>query len=377
MAKEKIENTSAEVEETVETTEMTNAAETAEAETVADESSAEETSKAETKSSAPAANISDKSISEAITQGRKRKSKMITISGGAPMAETIGDINKANTLDIIESYKSQRILTDALEAVEILKDSGIVVGLLHHGLWKILIPVDEAIAVDYSKKKDGYTDSQWASYLYAMRNGSVFNYIVHGYNKETLTAYASRIDAMAKLKNRYYFATNHNKENRVQTDCDVEVKVVAVRRAGIIVDAFGVEVNIPLSELSWSHLQDATAAFQVGQYLMCKVVELNKDISTRKVNLVLSHKVLLPDPYIPALRDYKEGMSLPCRVEYIDAKTANIYCSLPVGADVLCKNVNFGKAPVRGSTANVKITKIDAEKRRIFGIILRVGGVMR
>ena len=47
-------------------------------------------------------------------------------------------------------------------------------------------------------------------------------------------------------------------------------------RAGIFVDLFGLEIYIPLRELSYQRWMDAAAHFQPGQRILVKVLEVDR-----------------------------------------------------------------------------------------------------
>lgn len=55
-----------------------------------------------------------------------------------------------------------------------------------------------------------------------------------------------------------------------------EARVVSTIRAGIFVDLFGVETYIPLSELSYQRMLDASHVYQPGQRVLVKILELDR-----------------------------------------------------------------------------------------------------
>ena len=89
-------------------------------------------------------------------------------------------------------------------------------------------------------------------------------------------AAASRLEAMAIKRREYYTGTGRDGNNLLYEGVCAEGRVVAVVRAGVFVELFGVETFIPLRELSYQRMLDATAVYQPGQRVVVKLLEIHR-----------------------------------------------------------------------------------------------------
>lgn len=97
------------------------------------------------------AKVSKKTAEETGTVAPKAKTLSQSVPGEEPVvaigdrreAETESDKAKSDLLDLLESYKAGRVLTDHIEGVEKIK--GTVAAVLYHGSFKVIIPAEEAI----------------------------------------------------------------------------------------------------------------------------------------------------------------------------------------------------------------------------------------
>ena len=79
-----------------------------------------------------------------------------------------------------------------------------------------------------------------------------------------------------KIKRRiHYFDTASNTGRRLREGSIAEARVVSVIRSGIFVDLFGVELFIPLKELSYQRIMDAKLYYQTGQRVLVKILKIN------------------------------------------------------------------------------------------------------
>ena len=91
-------------------------------------------------------------------------------------AQTESDKAKNQLLDLMESYKAERVLTDFVRGVE--KINGSFASVLYHGDFKVIIPAMEAIIPpkDYRGKDPEVVHR----YMLTKRLGTEFDYIVKG-----------------------------------------------------------------------------------------------------------------------------------------------------------------------------------------------------
>ena len=110
-------------------------------------------------------------------------------------------------------------------------------------------------------------------YMLTKRLGAEIDYIVKGIDPKAGVAVGSRLEAMTQKRRQYYFGTDRDGNNLLHSGVCAEARVVSVIRAGIFVDLFGMEVYIPLRELSYQRMMDAAGYFQPGQRILVKILE--------------------------------------------------------------------------------------------------------
>ncbi len=88
-------------------------------------------------------------------------------------------------------------------------------------------------------------------YMVTKRLGAEVDYIIKGIDAKAGVAVGSRLEAMSAKRRAYYFGTDRDGNNLLYEGICAEARVVSVIRTGIFVDLFGLEVYIPLRELSY------------------------------------------------------------------------------------------------------------------------------
>jgi hypothetical protein len=293
-----------------------------------------------------------------------RRSKAILSIDEERTVATRRDNVKSDLLDLVESLKAKKILTGTVQGVERSEDNpDICYAVIYHGEFKIIIPADAFVdpPEDFRDRKP----SDVMHYLITKRLGAEVDFIVKGADPKTNIAAASRLEAMALKRRQYYFGTARTNANLITEGGSAEARVVSVIRAGIFVDLFGLEVYIPLKELSYQRWMDATSHYQPGQRVLVKILSLdrpNKD----NIHVEASVKQAGPNPYEIALRRYAIGCHYVGTVSLVD--TTGVFVSLDGGIDCLCSYPKRGRPP-RGSRVTVRILGINHEANRIWGAI--------
>ncbi len=280
------------------------------------------------------------------------------------VVETDADKETKDLLDLTESMKSGRILSGTVQGIERTKNDSLAV--LYHGSYKILIPFKEALLPpdDYRDQSPG--DMHY--YLLNKRLGAEMDYIVKGIDEEAGIAVASRLEAMKAKRKQYYFGTDRNGKSILYPGVCAEARVVSVIRPGLFADVFGLEVYIPLRELSYQRMMDATVYFQAGQRILVKLTSL--DTSDRNnIQATASVKQATENPYTKALRRYTVGNRYVGTVSMVD--TTGVFVALDGGIDCLCSYPKRGRPP-RGARVTVRILGIDRATNRIWGAITHI-----
>lgn len=309
-------------------------------------------------------------VEEAPKPRRRRASarpKQVVSIDERPTVETEADKAKNDLLDLLESQKTGRILTGTIQGVERPADNpSRSLAVIYHGEFKVIIPAEEAVEppADYR----GRLPEDVLHYMLTKRLGAEVDYIVKGIDPKSGLAVASRLEAMKAKRKAYYLGTDRDGNNLLYSGVCAEARIVSVIRAGIFVDLFGLEIYIPLRELSYQRWMDAAAYFQPGQRILVKVLEVDRS-DRNQIKATASVKQAGENPYEKALRRYSVGNRYVGTVSMVD--TNGVFVALDGGIDCLCSYPKRGRPP-RGSRVTVRILGINNDSNRIWGAITHI-----
>lgn len=320
------------------------------------------------------ADSDDKNAGDGVEEApkpRKRRAsarpKPVVSIDERPTVETEADKAKNDLLDLLESQKTGRILTGTIQGVERPADNpSRSLAVIYHGEFKVIIPAEEAVEPpdDYR----GRLPEDVLHYMLTKRLGAEIDYIVKGIDPGSGLAVASRLEAMKAKRKAYYLGTDRDGNNLLYSGVCAEARIVSVIRAGIFVDLFGLEIYIPLRELSYQRWMDAAAYFQPGQRILVKVLEVDRS-DRNQIKATASVKQAGENPYEKALRRYSVGNRYVGTVSMVD--TNGVFVALDGGIDCLCSYPKRGRPP-RGSRVTVRILGINNDSNRIWGAITHI-----
>lgn len=281
--------------------------------------------------------------------------------------ETEADKARNDLLDLIESMKTQKILTGTIQGVEQPEDNpSRSLAVIYHGDFKVIIPAEEAVLPPEDNR--GRSQEDVMHYTLTKRLGAEVDYIVKGIDPQSGVAVASRLEAMAAKRKEYYFGTDRDGNNILYEGVCAEARIVSVIRAGIFVDLFGLEIYIPLRELSYQRLLDASSQFQPGQRVLVKILSIDRS-DRNHIKASASVKQAGENPYEKALRRFSVGNRYVGTVSMVD--TTGVFVALDGGVDCLCSYPKRGRPP-RGSSVTVRILGLNMESNRIWGAITHI-----
>lgn len=281
--------------------------------------------------------------------------------------ETEADKARNDLLDLIESMKTQKILTGTIQGVEQPEDNpSRSLAVIYHGDFKVIIPAEEAVLPPEDNR--GRSQEDVMHYTLTKRLGAEVDYIVKGIDPQSGVAVASRLEAMAAKRKEYYFGTDRDGNNILYEGGCAEARIVSVIRAGIFVDLFGLEIYIPLRELSYQRLLDASSQFQPGQRVLVKILSIDRS-DRNHIKASASVKQAGENPYEKALRRFSVGNRYVGTVSMVD--TTGVFVALDGGVDCLCSYPKRGRPP-RGARVTVRILGLNMESNRIWGAITHI-----
>ena len=281
--------------------------------------------------------------------------------------ETEADKARNDLLDLIESMKTQKILTGTIQGVEQPEDNpSRSLAVIYHGDFKVIIPAEEAVLPPEDNR--GRSQEDVMHYTLTKRLGAEVDYIVKGIDPQSGVAVASRLEAMAAKRKEYYFGTDRDGNNILYEGVCAEARIVSVIRAGIFVDLFGLEIYIPLRELSYQRLLDASSQFQPGQRVLVKILSIDRS-DRNHIKASASVKQAGENPYEKALRRFSDRNRYVGTVSMVD--TTGVFVALDGGVDCLCSYPKRGRPP-RGARVTVRILGLNMESKRIWGAITHI-----
>lgn len=296
----------------------------------------------------------------------KPKSGVVAIDS-VRQVETDADKTQNDLLDLTESMKTGKILSGTIQGVERASEyNSTSFAVIYHGAFKVIIPALEAINPPDDYRGMDHDDVH--HYLLTKRLGAEVDYIVKGIDEKSGIAIASRLEAMKAKRKHYYFALDRNGNNLLYEGVCAEARVVSVIRAGVFADIFGAEVYIPLRELSYQRVMDASGYFQPGQRILVKLLGVER-IDKENVKVTASVKQASENPYEKALKRYTVGNRYVGTVSMVDVN--GVFVSLDGGIDCLCSYPKRGRPP-RGARVTVRILGINRETNRIWGAITHI-----
>ena len=294
---------------------------------------------------------------------RESRPKSVMSIDDERMVETDEDKARNDLIDLVESLKVGRILTGTIQGVERPDMSTGGVAILYHGAYKVLIPAEQAVEPPYDFRDQRPEDVY--HYLLTKRLGAEVDYIVKGIDAEAGCAVASRLEAMKVKRKHYYYGTDRDGNNLLYEGVCAEVRVVSVIRTGVFADLFGFEIYVPLRELGYQRMVDASKFFQAGQRILVKILELDRS-DKNNIKVKASVKQAMENPYERALKKYTVGNRYVGTVSVVD--TNGVFVSLDEGVDCLCAYPKRGRPP-RGARVTVRILGVNHEANRIWGVI--------
>ena len=271
--------------------------------------------------------------------------------------QTLRDQKRNELIDLIESQKSNRVLSGIVQGRELNSSTNSVYAVVYHGSYKVIIPAEEMIALTPETE-------HMQTALITKRLGAEIDYVIAGIDLETSVAAGSRLEAMA-VRQRELLRTDHNGAYEIQENDLAEARIVSVIRSGIFVELFGLEVFVPLSELSYQRWLNAEDHFDVGQRVLVQILTITRD-DPQALAMTVSVKRAAEESFLASVSRYKVNDLYIGTVSMIT--TAGIFVSLD-GVDCLCRFPRRGRPPI-GTNVTVKILGIDNESKRIWGVIV-------
>ena len=128
-------------------------------------------------------------------------------------------------------------------------------------------------------------------------------------------------------------------------------------------DIGGIEIKIPIEDMSHGWIDDLVEDVKVGDHLKVKVLEIDEENKKAKV----SAKAAQPNPWTDCAGRYQEGS------EYVGKVSGEygVFVNLEPDVDSLAPHLKFENVK-KGDRVLVRVLRVDPKKEQIRSRITRV-----
>ncbi len=272
--------------------------------------------------------------------------------------------------EIHTSYRSRRILTGILGGVE-ETETGKTLAVVDYKGFRVVIPLKEMLVkLEKNLKGAEYSDMiRRQNKLLSNMLGCEIDFIVKGVDSKTRTVVASRKEAMLKKRQTFYMNTDASGAYRIFEGRTVQARVIAVAEKAIRIEAFGVECSIVARDLSWDWIGDANDRFSVGDEILVKILEVNRD-TIEDITIKADVKSVSENTNRTYLKQCRIQSKYAGKVT--DVHKGVVYVRLNNGANAIAHTCLDRRMPGKKDDVSFAVTHIDEERGVAVGIITRI-----
>ncbi len=281
---------------------------------------------------------------------------------GSRTARTVSESERQKLLELTESMRSGRYLTGTIQGVERLP-TGEPCAVTYYGGYKVIIPASMAVEVPENQGEKTLEEAQLS--MLNRRLGAEIDYVIRRIDEKSGRAVGNRLMAMNTRKKYFYFTPKPDGSYRVQEGTCCEARVLSVVKGGIFVDLYGIEVYIPLREISYRRIIDAFEYFAAGDRVVVLIYGINRT-ADQDVKVLASVKRTSENPIDKAFDQIQPGNSYTGSITMID--DYGVYVSLDVGAECRCRYPRRNRQ-AQGARVTVVIESKNDEKKYLWGFI--------
>lgn len=314
--------------------------------------------------------------------GTKKKEAQTTIRADKSKTDPIltlevdGDVTtEAHEMDaawheIQTSYKTRRILTGMLGGVE-ETEVGKTLAIVDYKGFRVVIPLKEMLVkLEKNLKGAEYTDMiRRQNKLLSNMLGCEIDFIVKGVDSKTRTVVASRKEAMLRKRQTFYMNTDASGAYRIYEGRTVQARVIAVAEKAIRIEAFGVECSIMARDLSWDWIGDANDRFSVGDQILVRILEVNRD-NIEDLTIRADVKSVSENTNRTYLKQCRIQSKYAGKVT--DVHKGVVYVRLNNGANAIAHTCLDRRTPGKKDDVSFAVTHIDEDRGVAMGIITRI-----
>ena len=199
--------------------------------------------------------------------------------------------------------------------------------------------------------------------------GCEIDFIVKGVDQKTRTVVASRKEAMLKKRQVFYMNQDATGAYRIYEGRTVQARVIAVAEKAVRIEAFGVECSIMARDLSWDWIGDANDRFSVGDQILVRILEVNRD-SLEELSIRADVKSVSENTNRTYLKQCRVQSKYAGKVT--DVHKGVVYVRLNNGANAIAHTCLDRRTPGKKDDVSFAVTHIDEDRGVAVGIITRI-----
>lgn len=272
--------------------------------------------------------------------------------------------------EILTSYRNHRILTGMLGGVE-ETEAGKTLAVVDYKGFRVVIPLKEMLVKLEKNLRDAeYSDMiRRQNKLLSNMLGCEIDFVVKGVDTKSRTVVASRKEAMLKKRQVFYMKTDASGDYRIYEGRTIQARVIAVAEKAVRIEAFGVECSITARDLSWDWIGDANERFSVGDEILVKILEVNRD-TIEDITIKADVKSVSENTNRTYLKQCRIQSKYAGKVT--DVHKGVVYIRLNNGANAIAHTCLDRRMPGKKDDVSFAITHIDEERGVAVGIITRI-----
>ena len=314
-----------------------------------------------------------KETAAADRQNKPKADPILTLEVGGEVTTETHEMDAA-WHEILTSNRSHRILTGMLGGVE-ETEAGKTLAVVDYKGFRVVIPLKEMLVkLEKNLKGTEYTEMiRRQNKLLSNMLGCEIDFIVKGVDQKTRTVVASRKEAMLKKRQVFYMNQDTSGAYRIYEGRTVQARVIAVAEKAVRIEAFGVECSIMARDLSWDWIGDANDRFSVGDQILVRILEVNRD-SLEELSIRADVKSVSENTNRTYLKQCRVQSKYAGKVT--DVHKGVVYVRLNNGANAIAHTCLDRRTPGKKDDVSFAVTHIDEDRGVAVGIITRITGII-
>lgn len=294
---------------------------------------------------------------------------ILTLEAGDDV-DTEERLTDINWHEIHNAYRTHKLLTGQLGGIE-QTDNGRTIAIVNYKGYRVVIPLKEMVINmpnDLSGKE--YNDMiVRQNKLLSNMLGAEIDFIIKGIDSKTRSIVASRKEAMLKKRKIFYMDTDASGKYRIYEGRIIQARIISVAEKAIRIEAFGVECSIMARNLSWNWIGDAHDSFSVGDKILIRVIDINRD-NLENITIKADVKSTSDSNNYDNLKACRVQSKYAGKVT--DVHNGVVYIRLMNGVNAIAHSCYDHRRPGQKDDVSFVVTKIDEERSIAIGIITRI-----